>query len=208
VEGPWSANAVNLVFWINWVLFCVNFIPAFPFDGGRALRAAIVAARPAIGRQFATLVVARFAKFVAVGLFVAAMYMFLNTDKPAGVAPAWFVLLLLGIVLFFCAKQEERRGEEWDDVSHLGYEYPSAYGHLDHGHEPADTQAGFFFRWMERRRETKLRQQRESDARDDALMDEVLDRVHKYGLESLSEDERALLYRVSQRYRGRLGNGT
>jgi Zn-dependent protease len=203
--GSWNSDAVKLVFWINWVLFCVNLIPAFPFDGGRALRAAIIAVRPTIGRQFATLVVARLAKFAAAGLILVAL--FAPTGNLQGVAPIWFALALLGIVLYFCAKQEERRSEEWDDLGHLGFDYTTSYGHLDQGHEPSEMQAGFFVRWLERRRETKVRQQREAEARDDARMDEVLDRVHKYGLESLTDEERALLHRVSQRYRGRLGNG-
>jgi Zn-dependent protease len=204
--GPWSADAVKLVFWVNWVLFCVNFIPAFPFDGGRALRAAILAVRPNIGRQFATLVVVRLAKFVALALIVGAWLV--RGTGPDGVAPAWFVFVLLGIFLFFSAKQEERKTDEWDDMSHFGYDYPAAsYNHFEAGHDPIESQVGFFGRWMERRRESKLRQQREADARDEMLMDEVLDRVHKYGLNSLSEEERALLHRVSQRYRGRLGNG-
>jgi hypothetical protein len=132
----------------------------------------------------------------------------LRGSDPAGIAPAWFVFVLLGIFLFFSAKQEERKTDEWDDLGHLGYDYPtSSYNHFDAGHEPVETHVGFFGRWMERRRESKQRLQREADARDEMLMDEVLDRVHKYGLKSLSEEERALLHRVSQRYRGRLENG-
>jgi Zn-dependent protease len=205
-SGPWGADAVKLVFWINWVLFCINFIPAFPFDGGRALRAAIVAVRPTIGRQFATLVVARLAKFAALGMILGAWLV--RDADPQAVAPAWFALVLLGIVLFFSAKQEERHADEWEDWSQLGYEYPSSsFSHIDQGHEPGEVQVGFFARWLERRREAKQRQQRELEARDDLLMDEVLDRVHKYGLESLSEEERALLQRVARRYRGKLGNG-
>jgi Zn-dependent protease len=204
-SGAWPSDVAKLVFWINWVLFCVNLIPAFPFDGGRVLRAAIVALRPAIGRQFASHVVARFGKFAALGLVVIAWLV--RDAAPQGVAPGWFALILLAIVLFFSAKQEEQKGDEWDDTESTGYDFSPTYSSLDHPHDISDTHAGFFARWLERRREVKVRQQREAEARDDALMDEVLDRVHKYGLDSLSEDERALLHRVSQRYRGRLGNG-
>lgn len=204
-NGPWGADLVRLTFWINWVLFCVNLIPAFPFDGGRALRAAIMVVRPTIGRHFASLFVARLAKFAALGLIFVA-WLVRNSD-PAGVAPAWFALVLMGIFLFFIARQEERRAEELEEPGHLGYDFSQGYASLEQGHEPLEAHGGFFARWLERRREVKLRQQREQEARDDLLMDEVLDRVHKFGLNSLSEDERALLHRVSQRYRGRLGNG-
>jgi stage IV sporulation protein FB len=205
-SGPWAADAVRLTFWINWVLFCINLIPAFPFDGGRALRAAILLFRPTIGREFAGMVVARWAKFLSLGLIVVAWLV--RSDEAGGVAPAWFALVLLAIFLFFSAKQEERRVDELEEPSHLGYEFSSGYASLDHAHDHADAApGGFFGRWLDRRRETKLRMQRELEAHDELLMDEVLDRVHKYGLQSLSEDERALLHRVSQRYRGRLGNG-
>ncbi len=203
--GPWSADAVKLTFWINWVLFGVNLVPAFPFDGGHALRAALVAMRPAMGRQFASMVVARLAKFAALGLMLAAWY--LRSAEPQGIAPMWFALVLLGIVLFFSAKQEERRSDDLEDMTTLGYDFDHAYGHFDSGHEPLDSNNGILTRWLERRRQTKVRIQREAEVRDEMLMDEVLDRVHKYGLESLSEEERALLNRVAQRYRGRLGNG-
>lgn len=204
-SGPWSADAVRLTFWINWLLFCINLLPAFPFDGGRAVRSAILLFRPTIGRQFAGMAVARWAKFASVGLIAVAWL--LRSEEPGGVAPAWFALVLLGIFLFFSAKQEERRTDDVDEPAPLGYEFSQGYANLEPAHEMSEAPGGFFARWLERRRETRTRMQRELEAHDELLMDEVLDRVHKYGLQSLSEEERALLNRVSQRYRGRLGNG-
>lgn len=204
-DGPWTADAVKLTFWINWGLFCVNLIPAYPFDGGRALRATLVAMRPTMGRQFANLFVARLAKFAALGLLLGAWY--LRSVEPHGIAPAWFALVLLSIVLYFSAKQEERHCDDFEDMTSLGYDFETSYGHYDTPHEPLESNSGILTRWLERRRQAKVRVQREAEVRDEMLMDEVLDRVHKYGLDSLSDEERALLYRVSQRYRGRLGNG-
>jgi 2-oxo-4-hydroxy-4-carboxy--5-ureidoimidazoline (OHCU) decarboxylase len=46
------------------------------------------------------------------------------------------------------------------------------------------------------------------EAVEERLVDGILSRLHAHGIDSLTADERALLHRVSARYRSRLGKRT
>ena len=65
VSGPIAVDICRLAFWINWMLLLVNLIPTVPFDGGRALRAALMFVWPELDSRQASLAVARLAKVVA-----------------------------------------------------------------------------------------------------------------------------------------------
>ena len=61
-------------------------------------------------------------------------------------------------------------------------------------------------RWREKRREQRTRQARAQEEAEEARVDRILERSHHEGYEALSIEERALLSRVSARYRLRLRN--
>lgn len=203
-EADLSVNfALRLVFWINWLVFAANLIPAFPFDGGRALRAAFSIFPPTSGRRRPVLLVASFAKFFSVGLLVVA---WLVRDSNAdSVVPTWFPLVLLAIFLFFSARAEENQlANEEADGELFGYDFSKGYTSLDvAADEPAASARGPIAEWLHRQREKKRRRQQAVEADEDRRVDEILARLHEIGMENLSPEERALLNRASARYRSR-----
>lgn len=92
---PEQANLVGAIvvplFWSNVVLAAFNLLPAFPMDGGRAVRAALV---HVIGRVRATRVAAGLGKILA-AVFIGVGLMF---------GPV--TLVLIGVFIWFTAAQE------------------------------------------------------------------------------------------------------
>jgi len=99
--GPWAVQGIQLAFWINWCLLLLNLLPAFPFDGGRALRAALRLVWQDSNARWPTVVAAVLARVAAAALLVLAFL--LRNNDPHGRVPMWFSLVLLAIFLWFSA---------------------------------------------------------------------------------------------------------
>jgi Zn-dependent protease len=190
---------LGLVFWFNWMLVLVNLLPAFPLDGAQVLRAMLW---PHFGYRTAMLQVAWFAKITAIVLAVVALVLY---EGPAEFAT--IPLLVLATFLFFAARQEaDRLQDQESDDGLFGYDFSQGYTSLERATEPKGRRSRLapLWNWLEERRESRLRRQQEIEEQEDARMDDVLAQLHRYGLDGLSPEDRALLNRVSARYRGRL----
>ena len=99
---------VGLACWINWLLVLVNLIPAYPFDGGRACKALLQSVRPELETRHAVLLVGHLARFVALGLLIAAVVFRGQFAFDASSAvPTWLALVMLSIFVFFITRVEE-----------------------------------------------------------------------------------------------------
>ena len=97
---------------------------------GAALGAALSSLRPDVASRHAAFIVANLAKIAAVGLVVLA-WVFRTDESNAGL-PVWFSLVLLAILLWFSAKQEEDRTQESDpDRESFGYDFSQGYTSLE-----------------------------------------------------------------------------
>ena len=194
-------TVIRLTCWINWWLLLLNAIPAFPFDGGRAMVALLQVMKPQINYEKAVALVAAFARLVAVGLFVMA-FVFRNANSTE--FPAWLALILLSVFVFFSARVEESQSEsEREEEELFGYDFSQGYTSLERSASPPSNKPGPISVWWNQFQEKRQKRRAEIELAEDAESDEILQRLHEQGMESLSPREKALLKRVSERYRSR-----
>jgi Zn-dependent protease len=201
LNGPtlWLVT-VKMLFWFNWLFFLVNLIPAVPLDGGRARRSVLW---PVMGYRAAIRTVSRAGMVVSLALCLAALFTYKGADR---LVPPWLPLILLAIYLYFSSRQELLRTEEDDsDDDLLGYDFSQGYTSLERSIAPRRRGVSNpLRRWIRQRQAVKQQRLRELEADEERRVDEVLVRVKQLGFHCLSPDERALLNRVSARYRNRL----
>ena len=195
-EGLSWRGALSQTFWFNWLLLLVNLLPAVPLDGGRILRALLW---QKIGYRSAVQQVARVAQVMAVAIWIAAWWV--HVDYPYAPLP----LALLGVLLFFSAKQEAERQDRDSEDALFGYDFSQGYTSLEKQFDSPSRKRspGPVRQWLQGRREARLLRQQQVEQEDDRRVDDVLARLHETGRDSLSEEDRALLDRVSARYRNR-----
>jgi len=214
-EGAIWIVAAKLVLWINTLLMVLSLIPAFPFHGGQALRAAILWRAPHLGRREASRWVIGLARLIACLMVVGAV--FVLRDDPG--LQTWSALVLLAVLVFLGAEHEQTTAVE------LSHEQPAAavfdsrvapaaeprrlrsFATAEDAHDLSELDAQMLL-------PSRSEQQSTSDAgeldgeEDELQVDEILTRVHQHGLGSLTQQDREVLDRASRRYRQRLSAGT
>jgi Zn-dependent protease len=178
----------GVAFWLNWVLILFNIVPAFPMDGGRIFRSLLW---HRLGHSKATLVAVQVGKVSAIIMGIVGLL----ADKN---------LLLVGVAIFVYVSCEiERRmleASEMMEDNPFGYDFSQGYTSLAKSAPKVKArQPGFWERW--RRRRERIKRQRELDAQreEERRMDEILDKVHREGLDSLTDQERRFLHRASEK---------
>ena len=192
--------AAKITLWLNWILMLLNLLPAYPFDGGPILRAMLW---PALGRRTARVVTARIA--MGIGVLLCASSLLTVAGEFQTQFPIWIPLVMLGVFLFFSARQDlaAAASPEWTDEP-AGYQVSSdGLDLLDVMWSTDDETDGVLVEHQQRPSAEQNR--REQEAVEDARVDDILARLHDSSWAALSPDEIAILQRASQRYRERRG---
>jgi hypothetical protein len=144
----------------------------------------------------------RVAQIAAIALWIAAWRLHSEPQFSFVVMP----LVLLGVLTFFVAPTDAPPQEDTSlDDGTFGYDFSQGYTSLERSLDSSlKARPGPLRKWIERRRQAKARQQREIEVEDDRRVDAVLARLHEMGMHAMSDEDRALLKRVSARYRNRL----
>jgi stage IV sporulation protein FB len=199
LDGPWWAVCVKLGFWINGLLLTVNLLPAIPFDGSRIL---LTLLWPAVDYRTAAHVVVRASKLTALGICVLAWL--LGDVQSADLLPAWVPLVLLAVFIYFHAAHDAMRLEESDwDEDLLNYDFSQGYTSLERNAEPNRKPGSSLWQWLAHQRDLRQRRRQFREQDEERQVDEILLRLHQGGMKSLTAKQRALLQRVSTRYRNR-----
>ena len=216
--AEWEHSLLQIVTWINFQLLVVNLIPCFPFDGAAAIRGIIDSLNvdlPSQRTESAVMAMGHAVAFTMLGMA------WLLRDSEAGtLQPAWFVLLVAGITLIFSARYSYYRNtifedSDWDEIegSDFDVDFPHQFdsreeeeSFFEYSEFGADAK-GPYSQWLLEKQEARLKEDSIVEAREERQADEILEKLHGRSVDCLSESERLLLNRVSERIRRRREQG-
>ncbi|HVL12942.1 MAG TPA: site-2 protease family protein [Gemmata sp.] len=185
-EAPLAVVWAYRVFWVSWLLFLFNLIPAYPLDGGRLLQCAIWAR--ADYRRGVT--VASYSGYVVAVIFMA-----------VSLASNETFFMMLGLFMLI----ESWRALQLLDADDgpFGYDFSAGYTSLEKDDEPPPRpkKVGWLTRWRQARRARKIQRESEERAAEEARMDAILEKIARSGKDSLTDEEKRFLERVSARKR-------
>lgn len=198
--GPMGHVLVKLTLWLNWTLLVLNLLPAYPFDGGPALRAVLW---PLVGRQTAWVITARAAIAIAICLVLIAF--FLDKSDFQARMPLWAPLVTMAIFLGISASHDLALARRLEGLPEFPIYGSSADGDLLDGGWPLDDIDDMVLveQRAEQQQERREQQRQAMEASEDDRVDDILARLHLSGIDQLSPEDRAILERASQRYRTR-----
>jgi hypothetical protein len=179
---------VGRVFWLSWLLMLLNLLPAYPLDGGQIMQGLVWAKSG--HRQ--GVVVAGYSGFV-VSLLVLVASISANES------------LLMGLALFMMFSAYTRLQTLDADDGGFGYDFSAGYTSLERDEPPTPRakKQSFVKRWLHARNARRLQREVEERQREEERFDQLLEKVHKSGKASLTDEERRFMERVSARYRNR-----
>ncbi len=204
--GMFEISMVKIITWVNFQMFIVNMIPASPFDASKIIRSCVLSYNP----RTSSLSVenALLGMGIASGLLMF-LFAWLFRDFNSGpIQPTWFVLVVTGILLIFSARygfhckvtEAQRELQLLDDYINydiLDEEFESTDNWL------SDYEEDVIADWLHDQQSASESAERSVAVDEDRRVDMILEKLHANGIESLSDDERSFLDRISQQYRRR-----
>ena len=118
--------------------------------------------------------------------------------------PAWLPLLAIAAYVSCFAMAAPEPYEDQDDEDVFGYDFSQGYTSLEgRVDSPPQRKPGVIQVWLARRRAEREERRVQIEQEEERQVDGILERLHDYGIDALSPQERAVLNRVAARYRAR-----
>lgn len=203
--NDWERSLITIVTWVNFQIFAVNLIPCFPFDGVEILRSMFESVNAELSRIKIETTLMAIGHLVGVAMIGIAWLLPQEAYTSSLTAP-WVILVIAGITLIFCSKYachveiSEIVPEDWDELDDLeGYD--PFYDDDDPSVDFADDEQ--YSQWLNEKRAEREQLERELEEEEERRADEILKKLHQDGMPSLSDEDKSLLARVSERIRRR-----
>lgn len=212
--SEWETSFLAIVAWVNFQLFVFNLIPCYPMDGVRMLRNLFWASSPHAGPAKIEATLMAISQLVAVGLILMAVVLRDFNEGP--LQPVWSLWLAFGCCLLFASRFEFRqqlRGMEWKG-GHATAREMDSLSSLEvredpwSTHDPASPFVEYqeYSQWLNEKQfhATATPVDLPDDPHSEAeLADQILGKLHREGIGSLSVNERTFLEQFSRRLRER-----
>ncbi|MHC5540291.1 site-2 protease family protein [Singulisphaera rosea] len=206
--APWigdkKATAWSMIWFVGWfgylnyVLLLANLIPALPFDMGRALRTYL--ANSSMTQAKDGLLAPYTARTFAAILGIAGMIRLVQQNVDG------VTLIGLAILIELIVRSEARMLEDggFFDDGVFGYDFSEGYTSLEgSAAKVRPYRESALKRWRRRRSDSRRQRRMAREAAEERRMDEILEKLHRDGRHSLSDEEHRFLLRVSAKYRNR-----
>ncbi len=180
----WSA----VFFALNYFILLFNLIPMYPLDGGRMLHAMLW---PKKGFRQATLT----ATFVGM---IGALCLGL-----LGVFTQAMMLIMIAVFGYITCYNDRRmaRMHAFEESGEFGYDFSQGYAAFDEEADAAPRKPGLLERRRIAKAEARARNEAERSRLHQQRVDEVLAKVHRSGIDSLTAEERRILEQETERQR-------
>jgi hypothetical protein len=152
----------------------------------------------------ATLITVQVAKLCAIAMGIVGFLLLMGKSDVA--KTSGIQLIFIAFFVYVMSERERRMLEAGMlfDESIFGYDFSQGYTSLAQNQPKQKARRiGPWERW--RRRRERLKRQRELAAKqeDERKVDEILAKLHREGMASLTDQERRFLTRTSEKYRSR-----
>lgn len=186
--------------WLNWVVFVANLLlPALPFDMGRIVRSTI--GRPGLGDARDAMIAPWLAHVSAGLLGIIGLVRLFSTLRGDSLT---LVGLAVMIELFVRAEARMMEDGSFFDDGVFGYDFSEGYTSLEASTAKVRPHRESALKRWRRRRSVQRKQRLQAQlAADDRRLDEILDKLHREGKASLTDEENRFLVRVSGRIKKR-----
>ena len=211
-----QASALRIFTWINFQLLLVNLIACYPFDGAKIVRSTIANFQLPLSKyrtETAIMLIGHAFAFTLIGTGIILMA---RNYEPGirATGPAWVVLLIAGVTLFFSARasmivETSEDVEPWDE--HDQKEFAFMYDTMNAAETKHDDERESlaYSQWLSEKQDERRQFDLNREFEEDSWADRVLEKLHANGgdLACLTDPERGVLNRFSERVRRRREQG-